>query len=357
VQATNARRRDDAFGRRAMGDAPSPSRIDFAVTEACNLRCAHCITFAPSRTRSGAARTLTPWLLDRLRDELAFAEYVGFVHGGEPLVAPVLHDVLAALRVARDGAPSVVHLLTNGMLLDEPMTARLAAEGVGSISVSLDGASAAVNDRVRAGGGFHRVLENLRAAVRLRERRSLDLRLGISLVVLRDNLDELDAAVDMALDVGVDWLKLEESVPVNRFARRASVSAHDAHARERVGRAVDRGRARGLVVVDHTAPPAVWRCKLAEDDAMRSFLEADEFANRTIIHPCRATWERACIDPDGGVRLGDFFGPRLGSVHEAPLAALWNGPRARAERLAAERQRLCGASSPAARPQGAGCIP
>ncbi len=346
LQLGHAERRDSAFADRAIALAPPPTRVDFSLTEACNLKCAHCITFAPQKTTSGRARTLTPWLLDRLRDPLALADYVGFVHGGEPLVAPILWDVLRALREARGGMPATVHLLTNGMLLDATTTARLADAGVRSIAISLDGATAATNDRVRVGGDFRTIVDHVRDAVSVRRALGLDLRLGISSVVWRKSLGEIEAIVALAADLGVDWVKLEEIVPVNPFAARAIVSPSDPEMRERIARAIAIGRERGVVVVDHTAPPVVWRCKLAEEDSARAFLAADEYANRSTIHPCRATWERACIDPDGGVRLGDFFGPRLGSVADAPLATLWNGALARAERTRAEAGRLCGATRP-----------
>jgi glycosidase/MoaA/NifB/PqqE/SkfB family radical SAM enzyme len=342
----NDRLADLAFAARAVGAAASPKRIDFAVTEACNLRCAHCITGAPTKTGTGRARTLAPWLLDRLRPDLALASYFGFVHGGESLVAPIFWDVLAAIRAARGGARTDVHLLTNGMLLDAPLAERLAGAGVTSLAVSLDGATAGTNDRMRVGGDFHRILRGVRDALEARRAAGFDLRVGISSVLGRDALGELDALVDLALDLGVDWLKLEEMVPVNPFAARADVRLQDPANRARVVRAVARGRERGLVVVDHTLPVSVWRCTLPDDAATRAFVEADEHANRSHIHPCRDPWERACVEPDGGVRVGDFLGPRAGSVAHASLRALWNGPRARHERMRAEAMRLCGARSP-----------
>ena len=345
------RRRAAAFTSRAVGRVPLPARLDFALTESCNLRCAHCITSAPERTKSGRARAMTPWVLDRLRDALPFVEYAGFVHGGEPLTSPLLYDVLGALRSARKGAPTMVHLLTNGVLLDERTTARLAEAGVGSISVSLDGATAEVNDRIRVGGDFHAVCENVRGAVRVRRALGADLRLGISSVVWRESAEQVEALVELASRLGVDWLKLEEVAPVNPFAARAVVPPDDAGLRARVERAVARGRELGVVVVDHTAPPAVWRCRLGEDAAMRAFLAADEYANRSVIHPCRAAWERACVQPDGDVHLGDFFGPRLGNVVEEPLGAIWNGELARIERSAGEQTRLCGARPPSCEPE------
>jgi glycosidase/MoaA/NifB/PqqE/SkfB family radical SAM enzyme len=346
LQPEHPRRLDAAFASRAVACCPPPTRIDLALTEACNLRCAHCITFAPQKTRAGRARTLAPWLLDRLRDGLSLARYVGFVHGGEPLVAPILWDALAALRKARGGFATDVHLLTNGMLLDARTTARLADAGVTSIAISIDGATAATNDRVRVGGDLATVLRHARDAVAARRALGLDLRLGISSVIWRQSLGEIEAIVELAADLGVDWVKLEEIVPVNPFAARAVVSPLDAEVRERVARAIAIGRERGVVVVDHTAPPAVWRCRLDVDPAARAFLAADEHANRSVIHPCRSPWERACVEPDGGVRVGDFYGPRVGTVAEAPLAALWNAPLAQRERARHEMLRPCGANRP-----------
>jgi glycosidase/MoaA/NifB/PqqE/SkfB family radical SAM enzyme len=339
----NTSARDADFRASSAKTKTSPSRLDFAVTERCNLRCRHCITAAPERSVSGSARTLSPALLDRLRDDLAFADYVGFVHGGEPLAAPILFDVLAALADARRGEPYVAHLLTNGVLLTERTTARLVESGVRSISVSLDGAIAATNDAIRDGGRFETIVANLREAVRFRARAGADLRLGVSAVVLAQNAGELDALVDLCADVGVDWIKLEELVPVNEFAERSLVCLDGGPVRAAVQRAIERAQARGLVAVDHTDAPVIWRCRLDAEPTMRAFLAADEHANRSTIHPCRAAWEHACVAPNGDVHLGDFFGPVLGNLAEEALATMWNGEIARAERLRAQKSRLCGA--------------
>jgi glycosidase/MoaA/NifB/PqqE/SkfB family radical SAM enzyme len=323
--------------------AARPTRLDFALTERCNLRCRHCITTAPERTRSGTARTLSPRLLDRIRDDLAFASYVGFVHGGEPLAAPILFDVLAALRDARAGERSyTVHLLTNGVLLGERMIERLVEAGVTSISVSLDGATAATNDAIREGGRFEQVVEHLRAAARFRKTSGADLRLGVSSVVMTQNTGELTALVDLAADAGVDWIKLEEIVPVNAFAERSLVRLDAGPVREAVERALDRARERGLIAVDHTDAPVIWRCRLTEEPDAARFLAADEFANRSHIHPCRAAWDHACIGPDGDVRFAEFFGPVIGNLAEQTLMEMWRGPVAEAERRRAIGGRLCG---------------
>ncbi len=317
-----------------------PSRFFFSVTERCNLRCEHCITHAPELTASSAARTMTPAVLDALRDDLGLAEYFAFVHGGESLTTPVLFDVLAAIREARGGEAWVAHLLTNGMLLTVRLAERLVRAGVSSIAVSLDGASSATNDVIRSGGSLARVRTQLEEIVAWRRGEGIDLRLGLSFVVLQQNVHELGAFVELAADLGLDWVKLEEGVPATAFAKRSLVACASPPVRARVEEALARGRARGLVMVDHTVERPVWRCRLDEETA--AFLAADEHANRGVIHPCRTPWETICVEPNGDVRVQDFFGPILGNVTVTPLRALWNSRAAEEARERAVATRVCG---------------
>jgi MoaA/NifB/PqqE/SkfB family radical SAM enzyme len=289
---------------------------------------------------------MTPWILERLRPSLGDATYFGFVHGGESLTAPIFFDVLDAIATERAGQPYVAHLLTNGVLLGEKTARRLLDLGVSSISVSLDGATAATNDAVRLGGRFDMIVDNLRRVAQLRRDEGRDLRLGVSFVILDGNLHEIPALVDLAANIGVDWVKLEEAVPVNAFAARSLVARPPGVVQAAVADAIVRGRERGLVVVDHTIDRTIWRCRLDAEPDTAEFVRADEFANRSEIHPCRAPWEVLCVEPNGDVRGGHFFGPILGNVTGEELAAIWNGPRAREERARSIARRVCGPDGP-----------
>ena len=88
----------------------------------------------------------------------------------------------------------------------------------------------------------------------------------------------------------------------------------------------------------------MWRCRL--DDETRAFLEADETANRCTIHPCRTPWESVHVEPNGDVRVRDFFGPIVGNVTQTPLLELWNAPAAEQLRRDAASARICGPTGP-----------
>lgn len=334
--------RDEAFATGSPFVPTRPTRIDFSLTERCNLRCRHCINHSPDRTCQRSARTLTHAVLERLREDFAHASYFGFVHGGESLAVPILFDVLDAIRFARAGAPTVVHLLSNGMLLTPRHATRLVDAGVSSISVSIDGATAKTNDFIREGSRLETILEHVRSITAMRAERKLDLRVGVSCVVTSENLHELSALTHLAADLDVDWVKLEELVPSTEQAHAMMVDAGASQIREAIEGAMGAGRSRGLVMVDHTNPPRVWRCKLEQSPEMASFLDADQYANRSEIHPCRAAWEHACVDPNGDVRSASFHGPVLGNVMAETLVELWNGAVARSERVRSRLERLCG---------------
>ena len=336
--------RDDDLRSGRVAAHARPSRFFFAVTERCNLSCKHCITHAPERTRTGTARTMSRAVIDALRPDFALADYFAFVHGGESLTAPALFEVLEAIREARGAEPWVAHLLTNGLLFGPRMAERLVRAGVSSVSVSLDGATADTNDAIREGGRFDEVVARLADVAGWVQGEGVDLRLGISYVILRQNLHELPALVELAVRIGVDWVKLEEAAPATPFAERSLVACDDLAVRAAVRRAIDLGRARGLVMVDHTIDRPLWRCAL--DEEARVNLLADEHANRGVIHPCRSPWETACVEPDGAVRALDFFGPLLGDVTRTPLAELWNGPDARLARERSMLARRCGPQGP-----------
>ena len=311
-----------------------PSRLYLTLTERCNLRCVHCITGAPARTADGTARTMAPWVIESLREAFRGVSYVGFSHGGESLVHPDFFEIVRTIQNERAKRPGRldVHLLSNGVRLTEPTIARVVDHGITSLAVSLDGATKETQELIRLGGRFDVVLANVAHAVRARE--AADLRVGISAVLTRRLVPELPALARRCVELGVDWLKIEETVGVSHAARELFVSPTSPE----VGDAMAEVRAllegTRVRLVDHLATPS--RCVCVDPNA-RVFREADDFANRARFRPCRMAFEQAVIDPDGTVRPIDYEHPAAGRLDERPLLALWNADVVRSLRRAALR--------------------
>lgn len=189
---------------------PLPRELQVEVTGACNLRCRMCLVrYAPAIGRGAGALAYEDFLA--LVDSLPELRKLTLQGLGEPLLSPHLLDMVrhAAGRGVEVGFNS------NGTLLRRDMSERLVAAGLGWLHVSLDGATAPTYEEVRHGttfepraGQFDAVLRNLRDLVAVRGG-SERPRIQLVFVAMRRNVGELPALVELAADVGVDsvWVQ------------------------------------------------------------------------------------------------------------------------------------------------------
>jgi MoaA/NifB/PqqE/SkfB family radical SAM enzyme len=125
--------------------------------------------------------------------------------GGEPLDWPATIGIVSLIKDA--GCQVVV--ATNGVPLTRPQIAeRLVALGVDGVSVSLDSADPAINDRMRPSRsgrfGYQDVLAGIDTLLRARGDRSAP-RVGIYTVVTRDRPQEITDVALLATQIGVDY--------------------------------------------------------------------------------------------------------------------------------------------------------
>jgi MoaA/NifB/PqqE/SkfB family radical SAM enzyme len=340
----------DAAFRSGLAELTTPPTVFYVnLTERCQLACAHCITRAPETTAEGKARSLSPRVLEALAPHLAHARYVGFTHSGEPLLSPTLVPFLEVLRAQRKGAPTVVHVITNGMALTERRFLELCELGINSWSFSLDGITAESNDALRIGARVDVLMPRITA---LSRGRPPGIRMGLSCTVTRSNLGELGDLVRFVKGAGLDWVKFEETFPLNDRARREA-DIPRAEVEARVSNAIHLADSLDLPIVDHTRAQEVWKCEPpVMDEPAARFSRADDFANRRDINPCRAPWEVVCVEPDGEVKPQDFHQPAVGSLLSTDLISLWNAPAFVGRRRHSLSRRKCqivtcrGAESP-----------
>jgi MoaA/NifB/PqqE/SkfB family radical SAM enzyme len=174
-----------------------PRMLTVAVTNRCNLECAHCLVDSGPLAGDGDVPIAT---LQRLVRDLA--ELGGdaiWLTGGEPLRHPDWREIVAACC----GQPGIasVGIQTNGVLLrdDEVHALRgLRFDGL-RIQVSLDGASAQTHDRVRGRGTFSRALDGITRLAAA----GLGGAVTIAFTEMSHNMEDLPALLELvdALDL------------------------------------------------------------------------------------------------------------------------------------------------------------
>jgi MoaA/NifB/PqqE/SkfB family radical SAM enzyme len=124
--------------------------LGFALTQHCNLRCAHCIRDDVTTVQSLPYELLRSVLG---QSRLVFGPHSVSFTGGEPLLHPQFGRVVDLL--ATEGHP--YRFVSNGWHLTRALR-HLERYAPAAVRLSLSGATAEVHDAERGRGSFHRVL-------------------------------------------------------------------------------------------------------------------------------------------------------------------------------------------------------
>jgi radical SAM protein with 4Fe4S-binding SPASM domain len=140
-----------------------PLSLDLEQNATCNLRCLMCPMGSADYVNPMAdAPVMDVGLYFRLIDEGAIHGLPAMTFGylSEPLLRPDIADLTAH---ARARGVMDIRLGTNGTLLTRQTSRALIRAGLTRLEVSLDAASETTFRKLRRGGSFHRVVENIEA--------------------------------------------------------------------------------------------------------------------------------------------------------------------------------------------------
>ncbi|MBI4218915.1 MAG: TIGR04053 family radical SAM/SPASM domain-containing protein [Chloroflexi bacterium] len=202
----------DSPGNHSRGAASfdlnrDPFIVFWELTRACALACRHCR--AEAQPRRNSLELSTEECCRTLTDLTEFSQApIVVLSGGDPFMRRDLFDIIwhgRKLGLAIAVAPSATALVT------ERRIRRLVELGVSSISLSLDGASAATHDAFRGfPGTFDRTLEVMATA------RSAGLSFQVNTTVCRQSKADLPAMARLVGQHGGSTWDLFFLVPTGR---------------------------------------------------------------------------------------------------------------------------------------------
>jgi mycofactocin radical SAM maturase len=183
----------------------APICLTWELTYACNLACLHCLSSSGRRDPRELSTAECKAVIDELERMQVFYVNIG---GGEPTVRSDFWELVDYATAHKVG----VKFSTNGVKIDAAVAARLAASDYVDVQISLDGATAEVNDAVRGEGSFDMAV---RALGHLRDAGFEDAK--ISVVCTRHNVGQLDDFKALADSFGAT-LRLTRLRPSGRGA-------------------------------------------------------------------------------------------------------------------------------------------
>ena len=174
--------------------------VQWDITSKCNLNCIHCRSksfygsnnLKKDQTTSEVFKTL---------DEL-YNHGVRRIHilGGEPFTRSDITDI--AKYAFKKGI--VISINTNGTLISSEIADKILDASIYLITFSLDGPTAEINDKIRGKGVFNKVVNAIKMLDNLRKSKQKHLRMIVTPVVMRSNIDYLHRMLDIATELNLD---------------------------------------------------------------------------------------------------------------------------------------------------------
>lgn len=186
-------------------------QLRLAIDDSCNLRCPSCrqgLVFhkeGPSFRRGiKLADRINTWLENRIEPV-----QIHLGSDGDPFASHVYRHFMANIPHKDNIKYSV---LTNGLMFKEFHTqVPEIINNLTQLGVSIDGATKSTYERLRLGGKWHKIIENLDFISSLRSTNLFEF--ALHFVVQKENYHEMGAMVDLAKKYNADrlWLnKIED---------------------------------------------------------------------------------------------------------------------------------------------------
>lgn len=168
----------------------TPVFIGLYITNQCNLRCGYCFANVEGRFDDPKRCGFSGEQVCRIVDDLyAMGTRWIFLLGGEPL----LHKEIGPIVRHIVGKGILLHILTNGTLIEEKIDEIELADGV---CVSIDGGEFST-DKMRGKGTFRRALRGAEVAL------SRGMKTRIHAVLDKHSLSEMEMLANMVQKMGI----------------------------------------------------------------------------------------------------------------------------------------------------------
>lgn len=187
-----------------QGKPVYPLYMEVSPSGVCNHRCTYCgLDFMEYQKRFLDTALLTERLTELGKLGLKSIMFAG---EGEPF----LHKDMAQITRHTHTAGIDAAFTTNGTLMKPDMAEQI-LDCTRWIKISINGATAGTYAKIHrtTENDFFRLLENLKAAVRIRRERKLTCTIGMQLLLLPENHQEAVALAVLARDLGLDYLVIK----------------------------------------------------------------------------------------------------------------------------------------------------
>ncbi|MBW2981174.1 radical SAM protein [Candidatus Woesearchaeota archaeon] len=180
-----------------------PIVIWIEPTNNCNLKCIFCSHGNKSLTRKKGFMDYN--LYKKIIDEVSVWRPSLYLHGiGEPLLHRKIIDMIKYARLKKC---AFLHLTTNGMLLNDKLSEKLANSGLDFLRFSVDSISRDYHKRVKVNSDLDKVVSNIENFIKIKgENKAKRPQVGVSMVCTKENKNKIGPFIKKFKNIGVDFI-------------------------------------------------------------------------------------------------------------------------------------------------------
>ena len=180
-----------------MASFPIYIQIEPAII--CNLKCKMCI--APHWERREPYLSLEKFKI--ITKQFPYLRKISLVGAGEPLLNPDIFEIIQWAKSKK----MLIGFATNGMLLTKRNIENTLNSKPDWLNISVDGATSETYERIRQGGDFNLVINNIKELMKAKKNNKTDISLWF--LGMRDNIQELPQMVKLASGLGIKKLNMQ----------------------------------------------------------------------------------------------------------------------------------------------------
>lgn len=285
---------------------PNLDYVQWDITSVCNLECKHCRKKATiSESRDNLSLEECKSLIDQIA---SYKTRTLSIAGGEPLLSPLIWDVLAYAA----GKFERLVVSSNGTTITDNIAIKL-GKHVTACQVSLDGSSEKAHDFMRGRGNFKKSI------LGIQRMQKAGVKTAIRLTLHRGNMHEIRGYIDLAVELGLPDAYLRRVIPSGNAKKYKLRPLLPDELRCVIGDAIDYGKSLGIHVAS-----ADYFCQIAfRDDSRKKAIETQRMAGRHI-GGCAIGMNSFYVMQNGIIAYCPYLPIFCGNLRENTLDEIWS---------------------------------
>jgi len=269
--------------------------ITLDITNKCPLKCIQCRkTYFETFDEQ---RDMNFDLFKKISAEVfPHARSVMLSSAGEPLMTKTLFD---AVDITRSYNVREISFISAGFHLNSGRAEKIVDNGVTRVEFSIDGASAAVYNKIRIGSDFDKVIKNITYLSEYKKKKkSRTPLLRFNYVLMKNNIHELPEFIDLAAKLGVEEVQCQHMVIFVEGIKGEALIFDKERSNLYISQAKDRASRHGIrfyhpplfdIGEQHTETKSVLDGKI--------WLQEDQYDYERKTHPILQDGMQLCTDP------------------------------------------------------------